>query len=46
MYLNPALHERVKHLAIDRGMTVMAIITEALEAYVEKAEREEWRKRS
>jgi hypothetical protein len=46
MFLNPTLHKRLKHLAVDRGVTVTAIVTEALEAYVARAEREEGRKRS
>ena len=46
MFIDPALHRRLKHLAVDRGVTLTAIVTEALVAYVTQAEREERRKRS
>jgi predicted transcriptional regulator len=46
MFLDPTLHKRLKHLAVDRGVPVTAIVNEALEAYVSRAERKEGRKRS
>ncbi|MGD0950450.1 MAG: ribbon-helix-helix protein, CopG family [Candidatus Binatia bacterium] len=36
MYLDRALHKRLKYLAVDRGTTVTAIITEALIQYLER----------
>jgi predicted transcriptional regulator len=45
LILDPELHKRLRMLAIERGKTFTALVTDALQEYLERQSRKERRPR-